>query len=311
MNVGRDEKPTTVRPPRPLVPPLLRWTMSHLGAVAPEATARLARHLFFTPRRARARDFEREVLARGERFDIRARGRRLACWSWGDGLTVLLVHGWSGHAGQMAAFVGPLLEAGFRVVAADMPGHGSSSGGRSSLIHFAEAIEDIAGALGGMQAVIAHSLGTSGTTLAMARGVRAERAVFFAPTASFEEIWRRFREGAGLSIPVWLRMVRRAEEWLGTPMEHVVPQGLAPRMKAPLLVLHDPADREIPFSQGAALAAAWPGARLRPVDAGGHVRMLRDPLCVAQAVEFVSSEFPARAQVDSAGRRREELRIEA
>ncbi len=67
-------------------------------------------------------------------------GRKFAAYSWGDGPTVLLVHGWSGNAGQMAEFVAPLTRAGFRAVAIDLPAHGASGGGLSSVVHFARAI---------------------------------------------------------------------------------------------------------------------------------------------------------------------------
>ena len=64
---------------------------------------------------------------------------------------------------------------------------------------------------------------------------------------------------------------------------------MAPRMTAPLLVLHDAGDREMPFAEGAELAARWPGAALRRTEGLGHLRILRDPGCVGGAVAFVTA----------------------
>jgi len=43
-----------------------------------------------------------------------------------------------------------------------------------------------------------------------------------------------------------------------------------------------------PVSDGAAIAAAWPGARLRVTTGLGHRRMLSDPAVVAEAIAFLT-----------------------
>ena len=58
-------------------------------------------------------------------------------------------------------------------------------------------------------------------------------------------------------------------------------------MTTPLLVFHDPADREIPWRDGAALVQAWPGARLIDVPGVGHNRILREPWVIEAAVAFL------------------------
>jgi pimeloyl-ACP methyl ester carboxylesterase len=66
------------------------------------------------PRRSAPTPEDQAALAGAERIDVRHRGTKLAVWSWGHGLPVLLLHGWESQASDMAAFVGPLLQAGFR-----------------------------------------------------------------------------------------------------------------------------------------------------------------------------------------------------
>jgi pimeloyl-ACP methyl ester carboxylesterase len=282
------EKSTTGRLRPVPAPPWLRAGMRMASTLAPGAAALLARKLFFTPRRARLRDAEREVLARGEIFSLEVGGQTVVGRVWGQGPTVLLAHGWGGHSGQMTSFVDPAVAAGFRVVALDFPGHGESSGSVSSLVHFAAALTRAAALFGPVRGLVAHSFGAAGSTYAISSGLAVERAVFLAPPAGFESFWARFRAGVGVSQEVLDRMLHDAEDWLHVRFDSIAPVDLAPRMTAPLLVFHDPEDGEVPFEEGAELARRWPGAELRPVGGLGHLRILRDERCVTQAVAFLA-----------------------
>jgi pimeloyl-ACP methyl ester carboxylesterase len=284
-----EQKSTTDRV-RPIpVPPWLRAGMKMGSTLAPGATARLAQKLFFTPPRARVRDEERAVLARGEVFALTAGGQRVVGRAWGEGPTVLLVHGWGGHSGQMTTLVDPIVAAGFRAVAIDLPGHGESAGRVSSVVHFAAALARAAALFGPVHGLVAHSFGAAASTYALSSGLAAGRVVFFSPPARFESFWKRFRVGAGLSDEMMQRMLHEAEGWLKIRFDGLSPIDLASRMTAPLLVFHDPEDRETSFEEGAELARRWPGAELRRVEKLGHLRILRDARCVSEAVDFLRS----------------------
>lgn len=274
---------------RPIkVPPWMRAGFRVASSLAPGAAAKLGNQVFFTPMRAPLRAEERAVLARGEPFSLSAGGQRVAGHAWGEGPTVLLAHGWGGHSGQMTPLVDPLVAAGLRAVAIDLPGHGESGGRRSSLVHFAAALTAAAALWKPLQGMAAHSFGAAACTYALSRGLSARRVVFFAPPARFESFWSRFRSGAGISDAVWRRMMREAEAWLELRFEGIAPLDLAPRMSAPLLVFHDAEDRELSCEEGAELAARWPGARLRRTDGLGHLRLLRDEPTIKEAVGFLA-----------------------
>jgi hypothetical protein len=80
----------------------------------------------------------------------------------------------------------------------------------------------------------------------------------------------------------------RSERWLGASWADVSLTGLADGQTASLLVVHDQDDRDVPFEQGAAVAASWPGAQLLETSGLGHRRVLRDAGVVAQAVSFIA-----------------------
>ena len=59
-------------------------------------------------------------------------------------------------------------------------------------------------------------------------------------------------------------------------------------MTAPLLVIHDRDDRDVAWTDGAAIAGAWPGAELVSTAGLGHRRIVHDLAVVARAVSFLA-----------------------
>ncbi|MEZ0312756.1 MAG: alpha/beta hydrolase [Myxococcota bacterium] len=270
-------------------PWLLKQTMRALGVVSPRLAASAARQLFFHPLKAPVKPEQAAVLRHGSPFHVVVRDCDVHGHTFGDGPAIFLVHGWGGHSGHMAAFIEPLVGAGFRVVVADMPAHGRSSGRLTSLIHFADSMDAMAEQFGAPHAVIAHSFGAAAATVAMARGLDVGRVAFIAPPATYRTFWARFRDGVGVSSLVFDRLVRRAELEFGVRFAEIHPETLAPRRHEPLLILHDAADREIDVGEGQALALAWPRAELTLTRGLGHLRILSDSQTVRRIVEFVSN----------------------
>ena len=263
-----------------------RAAFAVLGRVAPGLAAAWALDLFFHARGRRGPRKHDAFLAAGKPFEVTARGTRVTAWSWGDGPAVYLVHGWGGVGGQLGAFGPPLLAAGYRVITFDAPGHGVSGGRRSSILHFADALRMLA-ASEPPHAVIAHSLGAAATVRAFTEGLTAERTVFVGPTGGPRDWAERFRRHLGVPRHVMATMRARSEKWLGANWDEFDIPALARHREGPLLVIHDRGDDEVPWSDGAAIAAAWPGARLVTTEGLGHRRILKDARVVDAAVRFV------------------------
>ena len=253
-----------------------------LDAVVPETAQRLAFELFGTPQRRREKPF---IL--GHRFSVTGDGPDLAVWDWGDGRTVLLVHGWNGNGAQLSGFVAPLLRAGYYVAAPDLPAHGDSAGTRTHVIDMADALLRVGRRVGPVHAVIAHSLGAAATIIALAEGLGAERAVLIAPPTDLPRYAREFARTVGLSPRSAAGMVSRIDEILGG-RDAIDLLRLAGGQRARTLVVHDPRDREVPFADARALANAWPGASLLALSGAGHTRALRHPEVISRAVGFVA-----------------------
>lgn len=283
---------TTVRPEparSPQVPGWLRSGLRTLGTLSPALAARASERLFLTPQRHAAPVRESEALRGARPFTVPFRGGRLRAWSFGQGPAVLLVHGWSGRGGQMAAFAPPLLLAGFRVVTFDGPAHGQSSGRWASVPLFGEALRAVSQRAGGARAVIAHSFGAPAVTHALLAGWRLDAAVFVGPPRGPVEPFHQFCEALELPSELRERTRARLEARFGVRLEHFDVPRLAAGLATPLLVVHDRGDAEVAWDDGAAIAEGWPGARLVTTTGLGHRRILRAPEVLRQATDFVSA----------------------
>ncbi len=266
----------------------VRGVFRSLSLVSPEAAARLAMVIFRRPPRHSGSELDRSVLQSAERVDLILDGRRLAVWRWGQGPRALLVHGWGSRGARLGSFVAPLTGAGFSVLGFDAPGHGASAGRLSSLPQFIAAIREIGDRLGPLELVVAHSMGGAATTLSMARGLPVRRAVFLAPSADPAGYSERFASVLHLSPDVLSRMKRDLERRFGLAWKDFDVLAAARAMSAPLLVFHDRDDSDVAWSDGAAIASAWPGAELVSTAGLGHRRIVQDPAVVAQAVAFLA-----------------------
>ncbi len=215
---------------------------------------------------------------------------RLIGWRWGrkqDPL-VILVHGWGGRGTQLKAFIAPLLERGFSVIAFDAPGHGMTGGPDSSLPHFLRGLEAMLDHVGPAHALIGHSLGGAVAALVMARRPEAaRRGVLIAAPASLEE--STWRLAAALEWPPALRAAvqRRIEYRFGVAWSEFE---AGHRVGAQdMLVIHDRQDREVPFAEALRHASTWPGARLFETTGLGHRRLLADAGVIGAATEFVAA----------------------
>lgn len=272
--------------------PVLRRLFRTLGAASPPLAARLADLLFCTPPRSRAPRSLAALQRTGRRFELTVDRRRVVGWRWGDGPAVLLVHGWGSRGSRLGVYVPPLTQAGYSVVAFDAPGHGASGWGTSSLPEFARSALALRHVTGPVHAVVAHSLGGAATMLAMRWGLEARRVALIAPPANPLGWVDRFAELFQLERDVVALMRERMERRLRFSWTELDMLRAARDMDAPAMVVHDRDDPTVPWQDGAAVAGAWPGAKLVTTEGLGHRDIVRDPAIVRAVTDFVADEAP-------------------
>lgn len=295
MSAEESTKGRQGKQPEPKAPAWVRFGMRALATGAPPLAAWVGERLFLTPPRHEAPTRERKALRDAAAFDVPFRGGRLRAWRWGgEGAPVLLVHGWGGRGGQMAAFAPSLVAAGLPVVTFDGPAHGRSDGRLASAPDFAAAIRAVVERLRGVRAVVSHSMGAPATVLALRDGLAVEAAVFVGGSLGPRGFLRQFGQALGLSETTRAAVARRLEDRFGGGFEDYDLRTDCAAMTIPLMVVHDRLDGEVPFAQGEAIALAWPGAEMVTTEGLGHGRILRDPAVVARVSGFVATHLGAR-----------------
>ena len=221
-------------------------------------------------------------LARGGREEIEV-------YAWGDGPPVLFVHGWGGRATNFAAFISPVVAAGFRVVAFDAPAHGQSSGTLSSAPAIAAGIQAVEAREGPFYAIVAHSLGALASTCAQSRGVNVGKVVFLGACCWVEPLLVKFVENLDLSDEAVSELFQNSAGEFG--LEEISAESVAPRLGGTAAILmHDPNDLEMPYDHSVAIAAAWPNALLVPAHGVGHRRILRSRDIIARTLKHIERE---------------------
>ncbi|WP_171093521.1 alpha/beta hydrolase [Usitatibacter rugosus] len=266
------------------------------SALAPAAALDKATRLFLTPPRFSHTARERELLSIGVRYAVASPYGTLAAWRFGHEArpAVLLSHGWGGRGAQFRASVPRLLEAGYQVIAFDHVAHGHSEGHEASLVHFVRGVDAVARDLEARGVTVAgaigHSLGAAALG-AWLRGANVKpRVVLLAPPSSIIRYSGHFARMLGLPERLRREMQSRIERRLGMAWSEFELPGALQGIDAPALVIHDTADKDVPYASGLAVARAWKGARFVATTGLGHRAILRSDTVVADTLDFLRDE---------------------
>ncbi len=243
--------------------------------------------VFLTPKRPALAPEEAQLLATAARSGTEVDGQVIPMWSWGTGPRILLVHGWDSRGVHLGRYVPALVERGHAVTLYDAPAHGGTTGHMTSVVHMGRALQAVARSLGEIHAVIGHSAGSAASLWAFAHGLEVACSVHLAGPSTLEHVMKAAARMASLGREQYLAFRAAVAEFMGCPIEDMSVERLAPFLKHPALIVHDPEDPMIPFTESEALHARWPLSTLRAVRGVGHRRILFDPQIVDDCASFV------------------------
>lgn len=248
------------------------------------------RRAFMTPRNLPPRQWELPLLATAERITLRF---GLSALRWGQGPTVLMMHGWEGRATQFAALIEALVAAGHTVVSLEGPAHGRSPGRQAHVALFARALLEAAAELPPLRAVIGHSMGGASVLLALQWGLRTEAAVSIAAPAQLLGVLRGFAQRLGMPARARAAFIRQVEQDVGLQVARLDVNGY--QLELPGLIAHASDDPLVAASEAQLIHKAWFDSRLLMLEDGGHQRVLADPLLVEGVLELLArAATPAR-----------------
>jgi pimeloyl-ACP methyl ester carboxylesterase len=269
----------------------LRGFFVFLQRISTPLAGWLAFMMFLKPKRRRLEPADAPILAEARRSLRRCGGDRFTVWHWEEAgrPIVVLLHGWGSHAARFANFVAPLRAAGFSVIGIDAPAHGTSPGQFSDLPRFRDSLAEVLRAHEPIHAVIGHSLGGGAvlTVLAETADHHPKKICLFGVPSDMDYILESFAMMLGLKPPALQDLRERFTRRFGRPASSVSVAAAAPSVRIPVLIVHDEDDNVAPMAQGAALAAAIPGAQLWRTRGLGHSGALRDADTIERVVRFL------------------------
>lgn len=273
-----------------------RFVFRLLDTAAPGIAAKGAYKLFITPRSRHQSTRDQIVMDSAEILHATYTEGSLVGYAWGQGPTILLVHGWEGSARNYTSLVTPLVNAGFRVVAFDAPAHGKSDGTTSNAVEYAAVLSALLTEFGPMYGVVAHSIGAVAMVYMMGtmKHRRIQRLVLVGAPCEMSDVISRFADDLNLTGRTLHHMHRLTRQRLGIPVSSVSVQAMIPYITTPGLVIHDRQDPVIPFHDAETIAEHWHDSRLVATEGLGHYKILRDSFVVEQIVDFMAEEWLMR-----------------
>lgn len=256
--------------------------------LAPGMTSNWFRRWFFSTKPYRLHHAQEALRARARHRWLENKFNKISILELGDGPVVLLVHGWNGRALQMHAFIGPLIEKGFKVVAFDHKGHGESTSQYSSFLEMVEGTRLVmAHYAQDMAGVVAHSIGCNAVLKACEDAPQPLSMSLVAPVDDFLSWLERVRLRIGINARLFQHVIGLIEADTGLKLVEQCKLDETNITRHRLQLVHDKFDRINKIEASYKLQERFPGTALLETEALGHARILANPEVVAQVVRHV------------------------
>lgn len=261
-----------------------------LARLLPAVAIHLLSRLWFSAPRYRSRPEEQTLLNSARCGFFLHEGRRLCYHHWGsDGPLAILIHGWSGHGGQMAAIAQAMQAEGYQLLALDAPAHGCSQGRHTDLFAISRAWQALLQNHRQPELVITHSFGGIVACYAISQGLLpAQALVLIASPPSLDYLVAGFEHGLDLSPALAQGFRTHLAARYGEGFWQVVsPMATAAQIDIPTLVCHGQRDTVLPMTIATELARRFPRGQCHISPKQGHRSILSDPATLMRLTEFV------------------------
>ena len=245
---------------------------------------------------------EQALLQQANHLFVTSGDYEVAIYQWknatGNGKTVLLTHGWGGHALNFSLIIKSLLANGFNVLAFDGPAHGNSSGKTTTLIHNANAVLAVAKQAQPIHALIGHSFGTISNAYAYDLASNSElfsqleHMIIIAGPNKLKNIFASFTGSMCLPPKILSIFIDRVEKLTGRNMSQMTTVDFLQTYCRNILVLHDKQDPVVPHSEAHDVSKGT-GARLFTTTGCGHGRILITQSIVDEIENTLTHSTPA------------------
>jgi len=277
--------PTSV----PVTLSLMQWMFRRLTPLMPNTMGRYAYKLWFTPSRSPMPQPEQVAAAKAKASFVTVDGLNIRLWSWGEGPTVLFIHGWGGRGTQISSFIEPLNKAGFQVMSFDMPAHGQSDGKQTNAFVVAKATAAVIKQIPNLHSVITHSFGGVIFSYFYTPQLAINNAVLICPPATLTTALNQFAQMLTLPPSVQEYIKNQLKMDFGDDvLEKLSLLNNATSITEPVLIVHDKDDDIVPYQDGKAVVHALQHGSYYETNNLGHRKILFDPTVVQHILSFIT-----------------------
>ncbi len=238
---------------------------------------------------------EREQAWRARGTEMEVAGCAAVAFGPADGPAAILMHGWAGRGLQLSAFIEPLTNAGFRVVAVDGPGHGRNEGGLPGLPTMAACLEQAIVELDA-KVIAAHSVGAAAAIIAASRNGYQGRLLCLGGPPETYNIFTRARGYMGLpesGRTRFMEYLRRRVQ--GVRFDDVMDiQAAAGSLGHRLMAILAEDDDSVPVEESRAIVEGA-GGEVLVLKGPSHRNIMWAPDAVVSGVRFLT-EQPVRKE---------------
>jgi len=265
---------------------LLLTVLWHL---APYATKDIILNRFFKPVSYTLTSLEKQYLENGTSFHIHVHDKDIRCWKWGQGPSILFVHGWNGRGVNFLYFFKPFINAGYSVIAYDAPAHGESEGQVTNYFELSDTVRSFLDPSHGfnIQGIVAYSIGSSAVINCISKEKPSVDVALIAPALKLKEILFNSFNHHGVPEIVYQGLVAEMERCYGYDVHQDNPDVLAKTILTKMLIVHDKDDRTIPYTDSKILSEKTDNIFLHTTEGLGHKRILRDNAVVDVITKYI------------------------
>lgn len=253
---------------------------------------------FCTPESPAQTKTDRKFLSKAQCIDIPFEGQMLKGYIWGEGRTVLLVHGWSSRASHLGFLARNLAKQGFRVAAFDAPAHAHSviqgKEPRTNLPEFCRAIYHVAHFLGDVYGLIGHSFGGMAAAFTAAgqanlAGYRleVEKLVMICPPSGIDRLISYYCQNHGLKKGAEIKLRELLEAEFPFRVEDFNVHDALKNISCDVLVVHDQDDQEVAIEDVFPMINGHKHVKLVQTEGEGHRMILASRILLKAINEFM------------------------
>jgi len=272
----------------------MRARLNLTAVFSTEVAAKMALQLFFTPFSRLPRQTP-DIFRKSEQLWLTSGARKVQIYRWNhpSPKKLLILHGFGSCAYKFDGYVVPMMRKGYEVIAMDAPAHGKSEGRRVTLTEYMQAIADLEGTYGPVDACLAHSFGGLAVSLYLENSCRAHRIklALVAPATETHRAIESFFRFMQLNESVRTAFEGLIREKTGrNPNDYSISR-VAGALPADILWAHDEDDELTPIQDvKPIMEAGHPHIQFVITKGLGHRRIYRDNAVKRLVISFLSGD---------------------